>query len=101
MLGLAISAAILLWVVFPRTKGSRRGLLFFSAIAEYESSAKYADDVLLRSGDEVVRVKLVHCHELSKVCRAKYLALRVGFWVGAVGVATSLLYLRLAKSGPT
>jgi hypothetical protein len=101
MLGLAIGAAILLYVVFPRLKGSRRGLLFFSAIAEYENSAEYADDVLTRSGDEIVRAKLAHCHELSKVCNAKYRALRAGFWAGAAGVATALLYMLLARNGPT
>lgn len=100
MSGLAVGAAILLWVVLPRLKGSRRGLIFFRAIAEYESSSEYAADVLNNSGDEIVRRKLLHCHDLSNICTSKYRTLMVGFWVGAVGVVTALLFLLLAKSGP-
>jgi hypothetical protein len=56
MISLALSACALLSVVFPRLKGSRRGLIFFSAIAEYESSREYADadEVLRRSMASVV-----------------------------------------------
>lgn len=98
MLGLALGAAILLWAIFPRLKGSRRGLLFFQAIAEYENSTEYAGDVLNQTVEEIVRTKLLHCHELSRICKAKYLMLRLGFYVGAAGVALALLYLLLAKS---
>jgi hypothetical protein len=66
MIGLAVGAGILLSVIFPRLKGSRRGILFFNAIAEYDSS------------------KLQHCYDLSKVCSAKY---RIA--------ATALLFLLL------
>jgi hypothetical protein len=97
MIGLACGAGILLAVVFPRLKGSRRGILFFNAIAEYENSAEYAEDVLIRSEDYLVRTKLQHCFDLAKVCRAKYRMLRIGFWVGSTGVATALLFLILAK----
>lgn len=100
MFGLAVGAFFLLAVVFPQLKGSRRGLLFFNAIAEYESSSEYANDVLARSGDDIVRTKLLHCYELSIVCKTKYRVLRVGFWVGAIGVITALLFLLLSKSGP-
>lgn len=100
MLGLAVGAGILLAVVFPRLKGSRRGILFFNAIAEYGNSAEYVEDVLVHSGDYLVRTKLQHCYDLSKVCRAKYRMLRIGFWVGSIGAATTLLFLVLAKSTP-
>jgi hypothetical protein len=100
MLGLATGAAILLSVVFPRLRGSRRGLLFFNAISEYDTSTDYANDVLTRSHDDLVRTKLQHCYELSKICSAKYRALRIGFWVGSVGSAAALLFLLFAKSSP-
>ncbi len=99
MLGLAVGAAILLAVVFPRLKGSRRGLLFFNAIAEYHNSAEYADDVLAHAGADLIRTKLQHCYDLSKICSAKYRTLRIGFWVGSIGAATALLFLLLAHSG--
>jgi hypothetical protein len=96
---LAAGAVILLGVVFPRLKGSRRGLLFFNAVAEYDSSAQYAEDVLGRSEEELVRTKLQHCYDLSKVCGAKYRMLSIGFWIGSVGAAAALLFMLLAKSG--
>ena len=98
MFGLAAGAITLLAGVFPRLRGSRRGILFFGAIAECDSSGHYVADVLARSGDDLVLAKLEHCHELSKVCCAKYRTLRAGFWIGCIGVASSLLFLLLAKS---
>jgi hypothetical protein len=99
MLGLAVGAGVLLSVIFPRLKGSRRGILFFNAIAEYDSASEYADDVLTRPANSLVRTKLQHCYDLSMVCSAKYRMLRIGFWVGSIGAATALLFLLLAKSG--
>ena len=99
MLGLTAGAVTLLIVVFPRLKGSRRGLLFFNAIAEYGSSAEYASDVLTSSADSLVRTKLQHCYELSRICSAKYRALRIGFWLGSVGAASAVLFLFFTKTG--
>lgn len=98
MFGIAAGAVVLLGVVFPRLKGSARGILFFKAIAAYDNPSDYAEDVLARSEHDLVRSKLQHCYELSKVCSAKYRLLRIGFWVGSVGVAATILYLLLAKS---
>lgn len=99
MLGLAVGAGVLLAVVFPRLKGSKRGILFFNAITEYESSTEYAEDVLARGTEVLVRAKLQHCYDLSKVCSDKYRMLRIGFWVGSIGTATALLFLLLANGG--
>ena len=98
MFGIAAGAVILLGVVFPRLKGSARGILFFKAIAAHDNPSDYAEEVLARSEHDLVRSKLQHCYELSKVCSAKYRLLRIGFWVGSVGVAATILYLLLAKS---
>ena len=96
MLFLALSAGVLLSVVFPRLKGSRRGIIFFNAIAEYDSGQEYAANVLCQSTSDIVAAKLHHTFDLSKVCVAKYRVLRIGFWLGGIGVATTLLYLLLA-----
>ncbi len=98
MFGLAAGAATLLAVIFPRLKGSRRGIFFFDAIAECDGPGEYANDVLSHSGDHLVRTKLQHCYELSKICSTKYRVLRVGFWIGCVGAGSALLFLVLAKS---
>lgn len=99
MLGLAGGAVTLLAVVFPRLKGSRRGLLFFNAITEYDNSAEYANAVLASSGDDLVRAKLQHCYELSRICTTKYSILRIGFWLGSIGAASALLFLFFSKTG--
>ena len=97
MFGLAIGAATFLFVVFPRLRGSRRGLIFFKAIAEHENSAEYADEVLSRSPAELARAKLQHGYDVAVVCRAKYLLLVIGFFASAVGAIATLLYLLFAK----
>lgn len=101
MFGLAVGAIVLLSVAFPRLKGSRRGLLFFSAIAEYDTSREYASDILACSEDDLIRTKLHHCYDLSKVCSAKYRALCAGFWTGCIGVLAALIFLLFSKSGFT
>jgi hypothetical protein len=98
MVGLAAGAGALFSVVFPRLKGSRRGLLFFNAIQEYDNCDEYVRDVVCRSPDEIVRIKLQHCYDLSVVCAAKYRTLRIGFWIGSVGAGTALAFLLLAQS---
>lgn len=95
MFGLGIAAGVLFAVVFPRLKGSRRGILYFNAIAEHDTSNEYADEVIRRSADDIVRAKLQHAYDLSKVCAQKYRTLRVGFWIEAVGIFAALFYLLL------
>jgi len=96
MTGLALSAALFLWVVIPRLKGSTRGLIFFRAIATYENSDEYVADMLRSSPVDLIRAKLKHCYELAKVCNAKYNKLLWGLYVGVIGVVSTLLYLLLA-----
>lgn len=98
LLALALSACALLGVVFPRLKGSKRGLIFFSAIAEHDSAREYTTEVLRRSVDELVTAKLQHAYDLSKVCVAKYQMLHLGFWIGSVGLGSALLFLMLSPS---
>lgn len=90
MAALALGAFLALLVVIPRTPGSRRGFLFWEAIAEYDGGRQYFDDLWRLSGATLVQVKAEHCYELAKVCRRKYRMLRLALWSGAVGLAGSL-----------
>ena len=87
---LAAGAFLALLVVIPRTPGSRRGFLFWEAIAEYETGRQYSDDLWLLSGPSLVQVKAEHCYDLAVVCRRKYRMLRCALWTGAVGLAGAL-----------
>lgn len=91
MATLAVGAFLALLVIIPRTPGSRRGFLFWEAIAEYETGRQYADDLSLLSGPSLVQVKAEHCYDLAKVCRRKYRMLRCALWTGTVGLAGALL----------
>lgn len=91
--GLVISAAACMFTVYPRTPGSKRGIVFFQAIAEFESAQEYVRDVLAKSSAQLVSAKLTHVHVLAKVCSRKYGILRVAIWAGAIGVLASFLLL--------
>jgi hypothetical protein len=93
MFGLALSSFLSVAVVIPRTPGSRRGYLFWEAIAEYPSGREYADDIMSKSPASLVLIKAEHCFHLALVCRAKYKALRISMWVGAIGLAAALIVL--------
>lgn len=97
MAALAVGALLALFVVIPRTPGSRRGFLFWEAIAEYETGRQYSDELSLLSGPTLVQVKAEHCFDLAVVCRRKYRILRWALWTGAVGLVGALsvfLFLR-------
>lgn len=91
MIALAAGAFLTLMVVIPRTPGSRRGFIFWEAVAEYDSGRQYADELLTLSPATLFQIKTEHCFDLARVCRRKYKVLRIGIWVCAVGVAASLL----------
>jgi len=87
-----ISAVLLsIVVVVPRTGGSRRGLIFWEAIAEYRSSRDYADHVASSSVPTLSRARAEHAYELSIVCQKKYRWLRYAVIAGSLGFVGSLL----------
>lgn len=94
--GLAVSALSCLATVFPRLKGSKRGHVFFGAVAEFESRKDYATDVLQRDIGELIEAKLCHVHDLAIVCGRKYSVLKIGQWSGAIGVTAMIVLLLLA-----
>ncbi|MBI2346177.1 MAG: hypothetical protein HYV03_04715 [Deltaproteobacteria bacterium] len=91
MSSLALGVLLALWVVIPRTSGSRRGFLFWEAIAEYDTGRQYSDELRLLSAASLSQVKAEHCFDLARVCRTKYKILRAAIWTGAIGLAASLL----------
>jgi hypothetical protein len=90
MTALALGVLLAMLVVIPRTPGSRRGFLFWEAIAEYDSGRQYSDELRLLSSATLFQVKAEHCFDLARVCRSKYRALRAAMWAGAVGLAASV-----------
>jgi len=92
--GLVISTFASLATVIPRLSGSRRGVIFFSAIREYENSQEYCSEVLRQSPSELCEAKLKHIYDLAGICREKYEALKWGNGLVPRGL------LRLANTYP-
>lgn len=90
MTALTLGVLFALWVVIPRTAGSRRGFLFWEAIAEYDNGRQYSDELRSLSAATLCQIKAEHCFDLARVCRTKYRILRAAIWTGAVGLAASL-----------
>jgi len=80
MMALAAGALLALWVVIPRTSGSRRGFLFWDAVAEYDSGRHYSDELQQLTAASLFHVKAGHCFDLACICRAKYRILRAAIW---------------------
>ncbi len=95
-IGLTVCALACLATVFPRLQGSKRGHVFFGAIAEFDSRKDYASDVLQKDVSELMEAKLCHVHDLSGICGRKFYVLKVGQWAGAVGVFATVLLLLMA-----
>jgi hypothetical protein len=104
MLLLVIGDVLLLIVVLPSLKGSKRGIIFFDAIAECETGKDYRDEVVSKNLAELVHTKLQHVWELARLCRQKYRYLTWGCWTAAAGAVFCLIYLMVASpqspSGP-
>jgi Family of unknown function (DUF5706) len=100
MTSLAIGSLLSVTVVLPRLPGSRRGYIFWEAVAEYESARQYSDDLVKLSSASFAQCIAEHCHDLSKVCRTKYLYLRLSIWACAIGLFGSLCIFMLIPQKP-
>ena len=95
--GLAVSALLFLWTVFPRLGGSRRGIMFFRAIAECESSRAYLEDISRCNVNELLSSKLAHVYELARICTRKHSSLVAGLWAASIGIAATVLLLMFSQ----
>ena len=93
--GLIFCLIFAISVVFPRLKGSKKGIVFFNSVAEYENYNEYIGDVLKKHDQEIIAEYLRHIHELSKICAKKFYRLRISFFCGIAGLITAILYLFL------
>jgi hypothetical protein len=94
-IGLLLCAIACLLAVMPRLKGSKRGIVFFAAINEYNSSNDYVSEFMNKSLFDLCEEKLKHAYELSAICKRKYVMLKWGQWLGAIGLIATLLLLVL------
>ena len=100
MLAVAAAALLAAWAVVPRLPGSKRGLLYFNAIAEHASSVEYAAKVLGTSEQVLINQKAEHCYVLAGVCRAKYRCLCASLWLSFVGLLCTFVFLLFDHPSP-
>ncbi len=86
MASLAFGFALSVWVIVPNLHKSHRGFVYFGSIAEYESAAAYASEILASPSTHLRRAILQHSYDIAKVCTTKYLWLRRSLWATTVGV---------------
>ena len=67
MAGLGAGALLAISVVLPRLPGSRRGFIFWEAIAEYETAREYSNDLASLSTATLSQSVSEHCYDLSKI----------------------------------
>jgi hypothetical protein len=93
---LTVSAFYSFRVVAPRLRSpSGEGIIFFGAVASQESAATYVEDVAAKDKRALTEARLKHCYDISRVCDAKYKALKGALWLGVLGLALAIAYLLL------
>ena len=76
-LALIYGCAMAYLTIYPNVKSSPSDdLIFFGSIAKVKSAEVYSGKVLATSSEDLVKARLVHCHDLAKVCDQKYQALK-------------------------
>ena len=90
---LILSAFGFLWVVKPRLSGSKKGIVFFNAIAEFDSQGEYINEMASLSAIKLYEEKVKHSFELAKICSRKYRILGISLWLGGVGFVLLVLLL--------
>jgi hypothetical protein len=98
VVGLLGGAALALLVVLPRFSGATRGVVYWKAIAGFESGSRYARHVRSLSQSDLHEAILSHSFELAQIAKRKFRVFHLALWTGAVGLVSALLHLALFSS---
>lgn len=122
IISLALSIIFAFLTIFPRLKGGQHyygestflprlqggefsydssNLLYWeSIIIRNNNSAEYADKVKQKTSDELIKIKLQHCYEISLICKEKYKSLKFSMIAAISGVILFLLVQSLIVFNP-
>lgn len=95
---LILSAALSFWVIVPRLVSSGEGIINFVSVAARKSAEEYVHDVALHTRAQMIRARLHHCYDISRVCDSKYRYLRFAIWFGFLGLSGTLMSLLMASA---
>lgn len=98
IVGLSISCVLAVVVIFPRLSGSKRGFIFWESITEFSSPIEFSTAAQKLTESELTKEILLHAHELSSVCKAKYRILNLSIRIGSIGAVSTIIYLLLGSN---
>jgi len=93
IIALVAAATFALLVIAPRSGPSICGLIYWKAIADFESPEDFADRVFSVDSVGLAREQLQDCYHLAQICRRKYSAVNRAIWCGCIGLAGAVLYV--------
>lgn len=91
--GLSLSCLLAVSVVYPRLAGSKRGMVYWASVAEFETATEFSDAAQQMVGISLTKEILRHGYELAHVCKKKYRMLNWALRIGAVGAVATIIYL--------
>lgn len=97
LIALTIMALIILSLIYacytafrtirPNTATNNTdNLIFFGAVAKFPTAEKYIEAVRATSEEQLFEKRLTHCHDLAKVCTAKYQYLKRSQFAAFFGI---------------
>lgn len=83
---LATTAGISFFVIAPRQGHSGDDIVFWGSVASLKNAAEFVSRVGGTSEGDLIRARLVHCYDLARVCRSKYVWLRRAMILGLLSL---------------
>lgn len=93
LLGSTVTSVL---TVVARLRGAKRGLIFFGAIAEFSSCNDYANEICAKPIDELIKAKLMHVHDISRICVSKFRMLKISTYSGSFGAVCAIVLLMMS-----
>lgn len=87
LLLLIAGATFAFLVIVPRLSASPEGLVYFGAVARRADGDAYVRVIAGSSSRDLVRARLVHAYDISRIGSRKYVLLRRSMWCAVAGLA--------------
>lgn len=100
LLLLIAGAAFAFLVIVPRLNASSEGLVYFGAVARNADSDTYVRAVAGSSLRDLVRARVVHAFDISRIASRKYDLLRRSMWCAVAGLALAAILTALGWRTP-
>jgi hypothetical protein len=93
---LILGAIFAFLTILPRFQGSVKGIVYWKAIAGFESAKDYSQKIMSAGDFHIMEAKLEHCYELPTICSRKYRFISCAIWLASIGLSATILYLAIS-----